>query len=94
MPFIDADHAKSLGLVLDVVPAEKLLSHCHEVAEKIAKHSPSAIAQAKKVLLAGVSLPLSAALALEQAAFASLFGTEDQRGRMSAFLKQRIHSNA
>lgn len=86
---VDADHAKQLGLVLDVVPAEKLLSHCREVADKIAKNGKLAVAQAKKVLLAGASLPLSAALAVEQAAFTSLFGTEDQRGRMSAYVKQR-----
>lgn len=86
---VDADRAKQLGLVLDVVPAEKLLSHCREVADKIAKNGKLAVAQAKKVMLAGASLPLSAALAVEQAAFMSLFGTEDQRGRMSAYVRQR-----
>ena len=86
---VDANRAKQLGLVLDVVPAEKLLSHCREVADKIAKNGKLAVAQAKKVLLAGASLPLSDALAVEQAAFTSLFGTEEQRGRMSAYVKQR-----
>ncbi len=85
---IDAARAKELGLVLDVIPEEKLLSHCREVADKIAKNGKLAVAQAKKVLLAGAGLPLSAALVIEQAAFASLFGTNDQRGRMSAYVKQ------
>jgi enoyl-CoA hydratase len=85
---VDADRAKQLGLVLDVVPAEQLLSHCHNVADQIAKTSKSAVAQAKKVLLAGSSLPLSEALKMEQAAFVSLFG-EEQHNRMSAYLKQR-----
>ena len=85
---IDADRAKELGLVLDVIPEAQLLSHCREVAATIAKNGKLAVAQAKKVLLAGVGLPLSAALALEQAAFASLFGTDDQRGRMNAYVKQ------
>jgi enoyl-CoA hydratase len=86
---IDAARAKELGLVLDVFPAEKLLSHCHEVVDKIAKNSKLAIAQAKKVLLAGASLPLSEALTVEQVAFTSLFGTDEQRGRMSTYVKQR-----
>lgn len=85
---VDADRAKNLGLVLDVIPTEKLLSHCLDIAEKMTQNSQQAIAQAKKVLLEGASLPLSAALALEQTAFASLFGTDDQRSRMSAYLKQ------
>lgn len=85
---IDAAHAKELGLVLDVIPEEKLLSHCREVADKIAKNGKLAVAQAKKVLLAGAGLPLSAALAIEQTAFASLFGTDEQRGRMNAYVKQ------
>lgn len=85
---VDADRAKQFGLVLDVVPAEQLLSHCHSVADQIAKTSQSAVAQAKKVLLAGASLPLSEALKIEQAAFRSLFG-EEQHNRMSDYLKQR-----
>jgi enoyl-CoA hydratase len=85
---VDANRAKRLGLVLDVVPAEQLLSHCHNVADQIAKTSKSAVAQAKKVLLAGASLPLSEALKMEQAAFVSLFG-EEQHSRMSTYLKQR-----
>lgn len=85
---VEAERAKELGLVLEVLPPEDLLPHCRQVATSIAQSGKLAIARAKKALLEGFSLPLSAAMAIEQGAFASLFGTEDQRQRMKAFVQQ------
>ncbi len=86
---IDAAHAERYGLVLAVLPPEQLLPHCREVAKKIAGKGPLAVSQAKKVLAAGADLPLQAANALERQAFATLFGSRDQKEGMAAFLEKR-----
>ena len=86
---IDAARAKEYGLVLDVVAPDKLMAHCKEVAGKIAKRGPVAIAQAKRVIDQGADLPLADACGLERQAFAMLFSTTDQREGMKAFLEKR-----
>jgi enoyl-CoA hydratase len=86
---LDAQRACTLGLVLAVLPADKLMAHCRAVALKIASKGPLAVSQAKKVIGAGADLPLHAANALERQAFAALFGSEDQKEGMNAFLEKR-----
>lgn len=86
---LDAQRAKDVGLVLDVLPPERLLPHCREVAAKIASRGPLAVAQAKRAILHGMDLSLPAANELERQAFAALFPTEDQREGMKAFKEKR-----
>lgn len=85
---VDAATAKSLGIVLEVLPSAEILPHCQKIATEIAGNARLSIAKAKKVLREGYALPLAAALAMENGAFASLFGTPDQRNRMKAVLAQ------
>ncbi|CAM3776056.1 enoyl-CoA hydratase/isomerase family protein [Corallococcus sp. ZKHCc1 1396] len=86
---IDAARAKEMGLVLDVVPADKLMEHCRAVAAKILKNGPLAVAQAKRVVEYGADQDLRSANELERQGFAVLFGSEDQREGMAAFLAKR-----
>ncbi|RKH21569.1 enoyl-CoA hydratase/isomerase family protein [Corallococcus praedator] len=86
---IDAARAKEIGLVLDVVPADKLMEHCRAVAAKILKNGPLAVAQAKRVVEYGADQDLRSANELERQGFAVLFGSEDQREGMAAFLAKR-----
>lgn len=86
---IDARTAKEFGLVLDVLPPERLMAHCREVAAKLAKKGPLAIAQAKRVIEYGADADLRSANELERQSFAMLFGSEDQREGMRAFLEKR-----
>jgi enoyl-CoA hydratase len=86
---VDAAKAKEYGLVLDVLPADGLMAHCREVAEKIAKAGPLAVAEAKRIVEWGADQDLRAANALEQQAFGLLFGTEDQKEGMKAFVEKR-----
>lgn len=83
---VDAQTAKAIGLVLDVVPSRELLVRAQELAAQIAKVSRQSVAAIKRVVGAGVNLAPSAISSLEEEAFAALFGTDDQRGRMRAFL--------
>jgi enoyl-CoA hydratase len=86
---IDAQKAKEIGLVLEVVPGDKLLEHCRSVASKLAKKGPLAIANAKRAIEYGADSDLRSATELERQAFAMLFGSEDQREGMKAFLEKR-----
>jgi enoyl-CoA hydratase len=85
----DAARAREMGLVLQVLPAAELLPHAVAVARKIAAKGPLAIAQAKRVVQAGADAALATANELERQAFAALFGTEDAKEGMRAFLEKR-----
>jgi enoyl-CoA hydratase len=86
---LDAAKAKEIGLVLEVLPAEQLLAHCKAVAGKMLKNGPLAISQAKRVIEFGADQDLRAANELERQGFAVLFGSEDQKEGMKAFLEKR-----
>ncbi len=86
---LDAAKAKEIGLVLDVLPAEQLLAHCKAVAGKMLKNGPLAVSQAKRVIEFGADQDLRAANELERQGFAVLFGSEDQKEGMKAFLEKR-----
>lgn len=86
---IDAPRAREMGLVLEVVPADKLMEHVLGVAGKIAARSAVPIAQAKRAVLAASDADLETGTQLERQAFALLFGTEDAREGMKAFLEKR-----
>ncbi|MBX7114453.1 MAG: enoyl-CoA hydratase/isomerase family protein [Myxococcaceae bacterium] len=86
---IDASKAKEYHLVLEVLPVDKLLGHCREVAGKIASRGPLAVTKAKTVIAQGWDLDLAAGNELESQAFGSLFATADQKEGMQAFLEKR-----
>ncbi|HXY92873.1 MAG TPA: enoyl-CoA hydratase/isomerase family protein [Acidimicrobiia bacterium] len=46
----DAAHALDLGLVTEVVPADRLLDRAHELASAIAASSPAAVRETRRVL--------------------------------------------
>jgi enoyl-CoA hydratase len=85
----DAQRAKAMGLVLEVLPLPELLPHAKAVARKVASKSPVAIGQAKRIMQAGANADLATANELERQAFAGLFGTEDAREGMRAFVEKR-----
>ena len=87
--FYDAARAKEMGLVLEVLPPERLLPFAVEQARKIAGKGPVAVALAKRAVLAGADVELSVANELERQAFAGAFATEDAREGMRAFLEKR-----
>ncbi|MGO9836074.1 MAG: enoyl-CoA hydratase-related protein [Polyangiaceae bacterium] len=86
---VGAQEALRIGLVNAVVPHEELMTKVREVAVKIASRGPLAVSALKRVILRGEDVPLPTANELEATAFASLFGTSDQRGGMRAFLDKR-----
>jgi enoyl-CoA hydratase len=83
---IDAAEALRIGLADAVVPHGDLMTKVKELAGRIAKNGPLAVAEVKRLVHAGQSMSLESALALEQSRFGLLFATADQREGMAAFL--------
>jgi enoyl-CoA hydratase len=86
---IDAAEAKRIGLVCEVFPHAELITRVREIAATIAQKGPLALTAAKRVMRAGADVPLPTANELEAQAFAALFGSDDQKEGMSAFLAKR-----
>jgi enoyl-CoA hydratase len=86
---IDAAEAERIGLVSRVVPAAALAASSLALAEKIAALPLPALLAAKRAINAAYELPLAEGVRAEQRLFHGLFGTEDQKEGMAAFLTRR-----
>jgi enoyl-CoA hydratase len=86
---IDADEAKRIGLAAEVYEPEELMDKVIEKAKLMLSKGPCALAAAKRVMNKGRGISIDAALNLEREAFQGLFGTQDQKEGMKAFLEKR-----
>src|SRR5260370_41269577 len=86
---VPAGQALGGGLVDAVGPPADLLPRVGQLAQKIAKKAPLAITLIKRAIERGQDVPPSIANEIELGCFASLFGTDDQREGMRAFLYKR-----
>jgi enoyl-CoA hydratase len=86
---VAADEALRIGLCEAVLAPEELIAKALDVAARMAKNGPLAVAEAKRLIHVGQSIALEAACELERVAFAGLFATEDQREGMAAFVAKR-----
>lgn len=86
---IDAQKAKEIGMVNYVVPADELMDKTMEMAHKICKNAQKAIRVSKMAIRRGIDCDISTAVTYEALAFATCFGTEDQKEGMQAFLEKR-----
>ncbi len=86
---ISADESLKIGLVNQVVPKGEGMEAATSMAKKIAGHSLQAISRIKKAVNEGADLPLHSALELEVDLFVEIFGTEDVREGVQAFIEKR-----
>ncbi|MDO4515749.1 MAG: enoyl-CoA hydratase-related protein [Bacillota bacterium] len=86
---IDAKQAEKIGMVNHVVPAEELMDAAIAMAEKIAAKAQVAIRTSKMALRRGIDCDINTAVTYEALAFATCFGTEDQKDAMKAFVEKR-----
>jgi len=84
---LDAEAAEEAGLVGEVVPDDELDDRVEELAQELAAQPAMALRAAKRSVNQDGSQ--RAGLEYEKQAFASLFGTHDQREGMEAFVEGR-----
>lgn len=86
---ITAQEALVAGLVSRVVPSELCLEEAKRLAREIAAQAPLAARLAKEAVLQAFETSLGSGLAFERRCFHTLFGTEDKREGIRAFLDKR-----
>lgn len=86
---VNANEAKSIGLVNYVVPYSDLYSKCEEIALQILKNSPNAIAQSLKCIRESIGKTTAQGLEYEVKKFSELFNTPETTEGLSAFIDKR-----
>jgi enoyl-CoA hydratase len=86
---INADEAKQIGLVDQVVPAEDLRSTTLKLAQRIAGQSPLTLRVAKEAMRASERLTIEEGILYERDLFCLCFSTEDKKEGVEAFLAKR-----
>ncbi|HEY3879856.1 MAG TPA: enoyl-CoA hydratase-related protein [Trebonia sp.] len=86
---ISGAQAVEWGMALGTGEADSALAAAQVLAGRISGCGPAAVGMAKRLLREGQDAPLAAGLQLEQAVGAVLFGTDDAREGIAAFVEKR-----
>lgn len=84
--FVGAEEALAIGLVDEVVPADKVYERAVEYASQFANGPTAAYAAAKKAIDGGLDTDLRTGLDIESDTFAALFATDDRTIGMESFV--------
>ncbi|WP_445192165.1 enoyl-CoA hydratase [Sphingomonas sp. Tas61C01] len=86
---MDAAEAERAGLVSRIVPAAELVEDAVKTAATIAAMAPLAVLANKEMVDAAFETGLAMGVQFERRLFHGLFGTEDQKEGMAAFVEKR-----
>ncbi len=86
---LDAEEARQMGLVTEVVPAEKLMDSARELASALLAASPTSLARTKRLLCNFAAAEIDRELEQAIAENAGIRSTADFREGVSAFLEKR-----
>ena len=86
---MDAREAEAAGLVAKVVPLAELKESVLKTATEIAAMPPLAALACKEMVNAAFETGLAQGVQFERRLFNGLFGTEDQKEGMAAFIEKR-----
>jgi enoyl-CoA hydratase len=86
---MDAAEAERAGLVARIVKAGDLMDEALAVAHRIAGYSRPIVMMAKEAVSRAFEAPLAEGLLFERRTFHAMFGTEDQKEGMAAFIDKR-----
>jgi enoyl-CoA hydratase len=84
-----AEEAEASGLVAKVVPTADLIDEAVKSATVIAGMAPLAAIAAKEMVNAAYEMTLQQGVVFERRLFHGLFGSEDQKEGMAAFVEKR-----
>lgn len=85
----DAAEAHRLGLVTEIVPADKLLDAARELAQTLVGSSPTSLRTTKRLILQWNAKEIDRDLAIAVRESAEIRRTEDFREGLSSFLEKR-----
>ncbi|MDN3352280.1 enoyl-CoA hydratase-related protein [Actinomadura sp. DC4] len=83
---IPAARAAEIGLVNAVVPAGELPAAARDLAARIVRHAPTAVAACLRAVTRGINLPIEEGLAVEAAWFGAVVPTDGVRDGLRRFL--------
>ena len=86
---ISAPEAYRVGLVNEVVPLTELLPAARRWASQVLECAPLSVQGTKEAVMAGLDLPVSAAIGLIPPSMAKALVSEDQAEGVKAFLERR-----
>lgn len=86
---VEAQEAKELGLVNEIVTTDKLMTRAHELAETILGASPSSITRAKHLLVSSAAASVDHDLERAVLESARVRCTPDFKEGLAAFLEKR-----
>ena len=86
---ISAQEAHRIGLVNEIVPADRLIPRAEEIAGKIIGMAPLAIQYCMEAVNQGMNMTLQEGLFLEDTLFGVCCATEDKKEGTTAFLEKR-----
>ncbi len=86
---VEAKEAKDLGLVTEIVPADKLMSRAGEIADQLIAASPSSLMRAKRLLTSAAAASVDADLERAVLENARIRCTPDFQEGLASFLEKR-----
>ncbi|CAO1633421.1 unnamed protein product [Sympodiomycopsis kandeliae] len=84
---ISANEALELGIVNAVVPRNKLLNECGQLAKQLSKRNPVAVAAVKDAIHNGGTLPIAQGMRREQGSFGRTALSAETVNAMKTYLK-------
>jgi methylglutaconyl-CoA hydratase len=85
----EADEALRIGLITEMVPAEKLLPRAREVAVQLMENSPTSLLYTKRLLSSAARAELDIQIDTAVRENAAIRSTDDFREGISSFLEKR-----
>lgn len=86
---LSGEQAERIGLVEYAVEKKDVMERSRQLAKKIAKNGPLALAQAKIAINSGLETDLATGLRIEELAYQALIPTEDRLEGLRAFKGKR-----
>jgi methylglutaconyl-CoA hydratase len=86
---VEAPEAKELGLINEIIPADKLMQRVNELAEVLIAASPASVTRAKRLLVSAAAASLDADLERAVLENARMRCTPDFKEGIASFLEKR-----